>query len=149
MSKDGHNIEDQFREGLQNYEVVPPMRVWQNMVDDLPEPIPFYQTAQFLYTVATAMVLLVGGTIGYALLPDGDQPPLREEARKVQIVEPTITHTSTVSKPAFSNEGDSKATTVVKKTSPKGRGMGKPKKQPIILPNDFAFEATEPFIISQ
>ncbi len=136
MSKNGHNIDDQFREGLQNYEVEPPIRVWQNMIDDLPQPAPFYQTAQFLYTLLTTVVL-VSGVVLYYMVPNNG-----ESLKEVQTAPFIEKPTSIATESTLSNDCDN-ATKSVEPLSPDRRDLSTPKPSPVVLPRNFAFEATD------
>lgn len=57
---DRHKIDDIFKEGLFDHEVVPSFSTWDNIQYDLPEPLPFYKRLDFLIGTTTLLVLLLG-----------------------------------------------------------------------------------------
>ena len=60
-----HKLDDLFREELSNHEIIPPRRVWTDMSDQLPLPIPFYQQPVFWLGSLAAALLLITGIYSY------------------------------------------------------------------------------------
>ncbi len=62
-----NKFDDIFREQLGDHSITPPPRVWTDMVDDLPLPIPFYKQPAFIVS-STITSLLFLALISYFFL---------------------------------------------------------------------------------
>ncbi|MGB1206031.1 MAG: outer membrane beta-barrel protein [Chitinophagales bacterium] len=91
MSKqNGHSIDDLFKRGLENHEVIPSFKTWDNIQYQLPVATPFYKKNTFIYGMLAGFAMLISlGSLSYYLSQNqtGEQ--------QIQIVEQHINNTAT------------------------------------------------------
>ena len=70
MSKqNGHSIDDLFKRGLENHEVIPSFKTWDNIQYQLPVATPFYKKPLFIYGMLAGFAMLIGlSSLSYYLL---------------------------------------------------------------------------------